>query len=76
LTRKVKAKEKNNTAMGTNLLLQQQGIFANKNKWIKSQNYLPLYTLRVQQKESIKKFYGLINFDHPVKRKKLNTLLS
>jgi hypothetical protein len=58
------------------LLLQQQEIFTNKNKWVKSNKYLPLYTIRIQQKESLKKFSMLIGFDHPVKRKKLNMLLS
>ena len=58
------------------LLLQQQGIFTRKHMWIKSDKYLPLYTIRIQQKESLEKFRKLIGFSHPIKRKKLNTLLS
>lgn len=57
-------------------LLQHQGICANKNTWIKAEKYLPLFTIRIQQKESLKRFSELIGFSHPAKRKRLNMLLN
>jgi len=57
-------------------LLQQQGVSANKNMWIKAEKYLPLYTIQIRKKESLERFRKLIGFSHPIKRKRLNMLLS
>lgn len=52
-------------------VLNRLKIIAYLNIWVKSEQYLPLYTVRFSSKVSVKRFAECINFRHPAKRNKL-----
>lgn len=56
--------------------LNSNGINTSKEMWLKNERYKPLYTARIRSKQDIFRFSELIGFDHPEKRKKLNTFLN
>ena len=52
-------------------LLAAFGIETRIAVWVKAEKYLPLYTVELRFKDSVKKFAKVVNFRHPAKRKKL-----